>query len=143
MISSSVTIRYKQKDQYSTQTIPSCHLEQKNKLDEIINEYADIFSKNQYDIGTSTHPLIEIPTEGPPCISVPYTIPLKFRPWADNTINKLLKAGMIQCTMSTWASLVIIEPKKELEVKTEDAKKPLLVDARLRLVCDYCKLNQK
>ena len=78
--------------------------EMKNKLDNIINEYSDIFSKDQYDIGTSTHPPVEIPTERPPCISAPYTIPLKFRPWADNTINKLLEAGMIQQTMSTWAS---------------------------------------
>ena len=70
--------------------------EMKKKLDNIIDEYLDIFSKDQYDIGTSTHPPVEIPTEGPPCISAPYTIPLKFRPWADNTINKLLEAGMIQ-----------------------------------------------
>ena len=86
--------------------------EMKRKLDTIINEYSDIFSKDQYDIGLSTHPPVEIPTEGPPCISAPYTIPLKFRPWADNTINKLLEAGMIQCTMSIWASPVIIIPKK-------------------------------
>ena len=70
--------------------------ETKTKLDNIIEEYSDIFSKDQYDIGTSTHPLVEIQTEGPPCISAPYTIPLKFRLWTDNTINKLLEAGMIQ-----------------------------------------------
>ena len=70
--------------------------EMKKKLDNIIDEYSDTFSKDQYDISTSTHPPVEIPTEGPPCISAPYTIPLKFRPWADNTINKLLEAGMIQ-----------------------------------------------
>ena len=70
--------------------------ETKKKLDNIIDKYSDIFSKDQYDIGTSTHPPVEVPTEGPPCISAPYTIPLKFRPWADNTINKLLEAGMIQ-----------------------------------------------
>ena len=50
---------------------------------------------------------------------------------------------MIQCTMSTWASPVIIIPKKGLEVKPENTKKPLPVDAKLRLVCDYHKLNQK
>ena len=44
--------------------------------------------------------------------------------------------------MSTWASPMIIVPKKGLEV-TEDAKKPLPIDTRLRLVCDYRKLNQK
>ena len=68
----------------------------KKKLENIINEYLDIFIKDQYNIGTSTHPPVEIPTEGPPCISAPYTFPLKFRPWAVNTINKLLEAGMIQ-----------------------------------------------
>ena len=69
------------------------HLEKQKlspeKLDEVINKYLDIFSKDLYNIGQSTHP-IEIHTEGPPCTSAPYTIPLKFRPWADNYINKLL-----------------------------------------------------
>ena len=102
----------------------------------------DIFSKDQYDIGTSTHPPVEIPTEGPPCISAPYRIPLKFRPWADNTINKLLEAGMIQQTMSMWASPVIIVPKKGLEVP-KDPGTPLPVTSKLRLVCDYRKLNKK
>ena len=116
--------------------------EMKKKLDNIINEYLDIFSKDQYDIGTSTHPPVEIPTEGPPCISAPYTIPLKFRPWADNTINKLLEAGMIQQTMSMLASPVIIVPKKGLEVP-KDPGTPLPVTAKLRMVCDYRKLNKK
>ena len=116
--------------------------EMKKKLDNIIEEYSDIFSKDQYNIGTSTHPPVEIPTEGPPCISAPYTIPLKFRPWADNTINKLLEAGMIQRTMSTWASPVIIVPKKGLEVP-KDPGTPLPVTAKLRMVCDYRKLNKK
>ena len=116
----------------------------KRKLDEVINEYSDIFSKDdKYDIGMSTCPLVEIPTEEPPCIYALYIIPLKSRPWADNTINKLLEAGIIQCMMSTWASPVIIISKKGLEVKLEDTKEPLPVDAKLRLVCDYHKLNQK
>ena len=87
--------------------------EMKRKLHAIIDDYLDIFSKSQYDISQSTHPPVEIPTEGPPCISAPYTIPLKFRPWVDNTINKLLEAGMIQRTMSTWASPIIIVSKKD------------------------------
>ena len=99
--------------------------EMKRKLDAIIDKYLDIFSKNQYDIGQSTHspPPMEIPTEGPPCISAPYKIPLKFRPWADNTINKLLEAGMIQRTMSTWAPPIVIVPKKGLQIP-KDPKTP-------------------
>ena len=116
--------------------------EAKKKLDNIINKYSDIFSKDQYNINTSTHPPIEIPTEGSPCTSAPYTIPLKFRPQADNTINKLLEAGLIQCTMSTWASPVIIVAKKGLELP-KDPGTPLPITAKLRLVCDYRKLNKK
>ena len=116
--------------------------ETKKKLDNIIDKYLDIFSKDQYDNGTSTHPPVEIRTEGLPCISAPYTIPLKFRPWADNTINRLLEAGMIQRTMSMWACPVIIVPKKGLKVP-KDPSTPLLVTAKLRMVCDYGKLNKK
>ena len=50
---------------------------------------------------------------------------------------------MIQHTMSICASPMIIVPKEELEVKQEDAKKTLPVYTRPRLVCDYCKFNQK
>ena len=44
--------------------------------------------------------------------------------------------------MSTWASLVIIVPKKGLEVP-KDPGIPLPVTAKLRLVCDNRKLNKK
>ena len=112
--------------------------ETKKKLDKLIKEYEDMFSKNQYDVGESTQPPVEIPTEGPPCISAPYTIPLMFRPWVDNTLNKLLDAGMIQHTMSTWASPVIIVPKKGLQVNQSNPREPLPLDAKL-----YHKLNSK
>ena len=49
---------------------------------------------------------------------------------------------MIQRAMSTWASPFIIVPKKGLELP-KDPKTPLPVSAKLRLVCDYCKLNGK
>ena len=120
--------------------------EMKRKLDAIIDNYSDIFSKDQYDIGLSTHPPIEIPTEGPPCISAPYTIPVYRHPTQFHSNSDpgqpTLEAGMIQCTMSTWASPVIIVPKKGLELP-KDPKRPLPVSAKLRLVCDYHKLNKK
>ena len=65
-------LQHQEKQTLSTET--------KRKLDTIIDGYSDIFSKDQYDIGLSTHPPVEIPTEGPPCILAPYTIPLKLRP---------------------------------------------------------------
>ena len=117
--------------------------ETKMKLAKLIEEYDDVFSKNQYDVGESTHPLVEIPTVGPPCISEPYTITLKFRTWVDNTLNKLLEAGMIQHTTSTWASSVIIVPKKGLQVNQGNPGEPLPLDAKLWMCCDYHKLNSK
>ena len=44
--------------------------------------------------------------------------------------------------MSTWASPVIIIPRKGLEVP-KDLGTLLPVTAKLRLVCDYRKLNKK
>ena len=44
--------------------------------------------------------------------------------------------------MSTWASPVIIQPKKGLEVP-KDPGTPLPVTAKLRMVCDYRKLYKK
>ena len=117
--------------------------ETKKKLTQLIKDYTDMFSKNQYDVGESTHPPIEIPTEGPLCISVPYTILLKFRPRADNMLNKLLEAGMIQHTMSTWASPVIIVPKKGLQANQGNPAEPLPLHAKLRMCCNYPKLNSK
>ena len=118
---------------------PKLPSEMKQALDDIIKEYADIFSKDQYDVGISNHSPVKIPTEGPPCISAPYTIPLKFRPWADNTINKLLDAGIIQRTMSTWASPVI--SVRGLEIDPKIPKAPLPITTRLRMYCDYRKLK--
>ena len=122
---------------------PKLSPETKKELNDVIKEYSDIFSKDQYNVGISTYPPVEIHTEGPPCISAPYTIPLKFRPWADNTINKLLETGMIQHTMSTWPSPINIVPKKGLQPNPDDPEKPFQVTAKLHLCCDYHKLNLK
>ena len=54
-ITSNNQVQMKRPVQYSDN--PKLSPGTKRKLDEIINEYSDIFSKNQYDIRTSTHPL--------------------------------------------------------------------------------------
>ena len=124
-------------------TGPKVSPETKKELDQLIEEYDNIFSKNQYDVRASTHHPVEIPTKGPPCISAPYTIPLKFRPWVDNTLNKVLEARMIQCTMNTWASPVIIVPKKGSQTNQNNPGELLPIDAKLRMCCNYRKLNTK
>ena len=58
-------------------------------------------------------------------------------------LNKLLDTGMIQCTMCTWASPVITVPEKGLQVNQGNPGEPLLLDAKLRMCCNYHKLNSK
>ena len=50
---------------------------------------------------------------------------------------------MIQCTMTTWASPVIIIPKKGLQVNQGNPGEPLPLDVKLRICCNYHKLNSK
>ena len=45
--------------------------------------------------------------------------------------------------MSTWASLVIIVPKKGLQANQGNPREPLPIDAKLHMHCDYHKLNSK
>ena len=116
-------------------TSPKISPETRKELDQLIEEYDDVFSKNQYDVGASTYPPVEIPT--PPCISAPHTIPLKFRPWADNTLNKLLEAGMIQRTMSMWASPVIIVPKKGLQTNQGNPRFATIANLMQKLPADF------
>ena len=53
-INSNDQVQMKKPVQYSDN--PKLSPAMKRRLDEIINEYSDIFSKDQYDIGTSMHP---------------------------------------------------------------------------------------
>ena len=47
----------------------------------------------------------------PPAQS-PYTLPLKHYDWVRNKIETLEKAGVIERSLSPWASPVIVVPKK-------------------------------
>ena len=48
----------------------------------------------------------------PPIASKPYTLPLKYYDWVQREIETLEKAGIIERSISPWASPVVIVPKK-------------------------------
>ena len=50
--------------------------------------------------------------DSPPIVSKPYTLSLKHYDWVQNEITTLERAGIITKSISPWASLVVIVPKK-------------------------------
>ena len=99
---------------------------------QLCDEYDDVFSKNNQDIGKTTLIEMEIDTgDSLPVAQSPYTLPLKHYEWVRKEIETLEKAGVIVKSLSPWASPVIMVPKKSA---------PDEPPCR-RLVIDYRKIN--
>ena len=73
----------------------------RRRLQQLLDiKYNNIISKSAAD--TSRTNLIEqdIPTEGPPVASKPYTVPLKYRDFVEHEIKQLKETGIISRSMS-------------------------------------------
>ena len=106
--------------------------ETKGHFAQLCSQYEDVFSKNNQDIGKTTLIEMEINTrDSLPVAQSPYTLPLKHYEWVRKEIETLEKAGVIVKSLSPWASLVIVVPKKSALDKPP----------RRRLVIDYSKIN--
>ena len=83
-------------------------------FDELCKKYDNIISKNSGDIGKIMLVEMEIDTGNYPLpiASKPYTLPLKLYEWVQREIETLEKAGIIERSISPWASPVVIFPKK-------------------------------
>ena len=83
-------------------------------FDKLYKKYEDIISKNSGDIGKTMLVEMEIDTGNhpPPIASNPYTLPLKQYEWVQREIETLEKAGIIESSISPWASPIVIVPKK-------------------------------
>ena len=83
-------------------------------FDELCEKYEDIISKNSGDIGKTMYVEMEIDTGKypPPIASKPYTLPLKIYEWVQREIETLERAGIIERSISPWASPVVIVQKK-------------------------------
>ena len=102
------------------------------KFELLCEEQHEAFSKNNQDIGKTQLIEMEINTGGSvPLAQSPYTLPLKHYDWVRKEIKTLEKAGVIERSLSPWASPVIIVPKKL------DPDEP----PRRRLCVDYRRVN--
>ena len=106
--------------------------ETREKFEEMCDRHPDAFSKNNKDIRRTTLIEMEIDTgDSLPIAQNPYTLPLKHHEWVRKEIEMLEKAGVIERSLSPWASLVIVVPKK-----SSPDEPP-----RRRLCVDYRKVN--
>ena len=103
--------------------------ETKKKYEEMCDRHPEAFSKNNKDIGRTTLIEMEIDTgDSLPVAQNPYTLPLKHHEWVRKEIETLEKAGVIERSLSPWASPVIVVPKKS--APDEPPRRHLCVDYR-------------
>ena len=101
----------------------------KRSFEDISNKYEKAFSKNNKDIGRTQLIEMEIDTgNSVPLAQSPYTLPLKHYDWVRNEIKTLEKAGVIERSLSRWASPVIVVLKKS--APNEPPRRCLCVDYR-------------
>ena len=99
------------------------------KFEELCDKHHDAFSKNNQDIGKTQLIEMEIDTgNSVPLAQSPYTLPLKHYDWVRKEIETLEKAGVIERSLSPWASPVIVVPKKS--APDEPPRRRLCVDYR-------------
>ena len=104
----------------------------RERFEKICQEHGKAFSKNNKDIGKTQLIEMEIDTgDQLPVAQNPYTLPLKHYEWVTKEIETLEKAGVIERSLSPWASPVIVVPKKSMPDEPP----------RRRLCVDYRKVN--
>ena len=87
--------------------------EMKKKFEELKEKYPKVFSLNNEDIGHTQLVTKDIDMrDSPPVCQKPYTLPLKHYNWVQQEIETLECAGVIRKSISPWASLIVVVPKK-------------------------------
>ena len=85
----------------------------KSAFEALCEEQHEAFSKNNKDIGHTQLIEMEIDTgDSLPVAQSPYTLPLKHYNWVHQEIEMLEKSGVIERSLSRWASPVIVVPKQ-------------------------------
>ena len=104
----------------------------KVSFEALCKQQHEAFSKNNKDIGRTQLIEMEIDTgDSLPVAQSPYTLPLKHYDWVRQEIETLEKSGVIERSLSRWASPVIVVPKKSAPDEPP----------RRRLCVDYRKVN--
>ena len=82
------------------------------QLDNLLGIFKDQFTKDEMTIGTTPLTQMAIDTgDSDPVSQKPYPIAMKHYNWVKEEINKLLEAGVIRNSHSSWLALIIVVPK--------------------------------
>ena len=94
------------------------------QLDNLLGTFKDQFAKDEMTIGTTPLTQMSIDTgDSDPVSQKPYPIAMKHYNWVKEEIDKLLEAGVIRNSHSSWSAPIIIVPKG-------DGGKHLVIDYR-------------
>ena len=104
-----------------------CEDHHRKWVTELLMANSDVIAKCDSDLGRTSTIVMDVKTGETEPIHVPqYRIPLKHRPFVEQTVNELLEAKIIEPSLSRWNSPIVIAKKKD----------------GLRFCLDLRKLNQ-
>ena len=84
----------------------------KQELEQLLERNKDCFAEDERQIGTTPLITMSIDTgDHPPVAKRPYTLALKHHDWVKAEIDKLLEAGVIRESDSSWSAPVVVVPK--------------------------------
>ena len=94
------------------------------QLDNLLGTFKDQFAKDEMTIGTTPLTQMSIDTgDSDPVSQKPYPVAIKHYNWVKEEIDKLLEAGVIRNSLSSWSAPIIVVPKG-------DGGKCLVIDYR-------------
>ena len=106
---------------------PSVTIDEKRQVGAILEEYADCFSRSEYDLGHTTLVKHSINTgDNAPVKQTLRRQPLAYLPEIDRQLEEMSRQKIIEPSQSPWASNLVVAKKK---------------DGTLRLCVDYRNLN--
>ena len=96
----------------------------KLELEQLLDRNQDCFAEDERQIGTTPLITMSIDTgDHSPVAKRPYTLALKHHDWVKAEIDKLLEAGVIRESDSSWSAPIVVVPKG-------DGGKRLCIDYR-------------
>ena len=104
--------------------------ESRQQLNDLLEEFSDIMSKNCMDISLTHLEEMVLPTEpgATPVASKPYDLPLKHHKFGKEELMNLLEVGLIERSLSPYAAPIIVVPCKEPPVSSLTETKRLVID---------------
>ena len=110
--------------------LPEIH---KTRLYDIALKWYCVWSRDAKTPELSRLVVIDVPTgNAQPIAQRPYPIPYKYLDAVRKEVQKLLDGGLIEPTVSSWASPILVRLKKDSTPN----------DIRLKIICDYRRLNE-